>query len=117
MEIDYWSLIAKVSLSISLLVAVIPSTVVTLHSTTLNKNKISMLVYYAIVGQALCMCLFYISASLVGFDTMSDENYAIYRDVFRTPICIFSATGLLVLTFYAELKRELLSYQKRIECR
>ena len=62
-----WQLMLKMSLSISLLLGLFSFTIVTLHSTTVKKNKLSMMVYYAIIGQALFMCFYYISASLLNF--------------------------------------------------
>jgi len=113
MEINNdWSVMAKMSLSISLFVALISFTLVTLHSTTVIKNKISMMVYYAIIGQALLMCVYYMSSSLLNFTARPAEVYATIRAVFSTPISIFSAACLIMLTFYLDLLRELLAYQR-----
>ena len=111
--VNRWQLMSKMSLSISLLVGLFSFTIVTLHSTTVKKNKLSMMVYYAIIGQALFMCLYYISASLLNFRTYENDEYVTVRAALSTPISIFSASCLIMLTFYSDVLRELLAYQRK----
>ena len=55
-----WSVTFKLAFSICLLILIVAKTVVTLHSRDLKVNKISLLVYYAVIAQALFMLIYYV---------------------------------------------------------
>ena len=57
---DYmWNQNLKLSISVSLLVSLVIMTVATMHSRTKKVNRMSLLVYYAIIGEAIFMCAYY----------------------------------------------------------
>lgn len=105
-----WNITVKFAFSLAALLAIIAIAVIVVHSKTLRKNKITMLVYYLIIGQTCCMTLKYFFMAIFNVDDDSESIYAITRTILSTPINFFMISNVLLLTIYNHLLRELLVY-------
>ena len=80
-----YSLAIKFALSISLLVTLIFCTVSQYHRRDIKLNRISMLPYYTMLGQAVFMITYYGAFGLFGVWNTEPYVYSIWRTILSTP--------------------------------
>ena len=112
-EIDQsWSLTFRIAFSIILLVVIISKAVVTVHSREQKVNKVSLLVYYAVIAQAVFMVNYYTLFKVFSFMDWTDLGYAVMRTILGSFVFLFVDICLLVLAFYTEMVYNFLRYQR-----
>ena len=109
-----WSLSLKLSLSIILTIALISLTLIIFQSRNIRVNRISILPYYAVIGLALYMIVYYSIFALFSIRFLPDPKlYSIWRAILSGPSRVFQTSITFTLMLYTDLLRELLAYQRR----
>lgn len=100
----------KLSFSIMMTVALISVTVITFQSRNIRVNKISILPYYAVIGLAFFMCVYYTVFALFSIEELTPEKYCVYKVVMGSPLHFFQCSIIFIMMVYTDLLRELLAY-------
>ena len=107
---DSWGVMARLSVSIFILVIIVSLTLTTNESRLQKVNKISLLVYYAVIMQSIFMVLYYTSNILLN---LTDKSVAVIigsRFISGSPIYVCTDSILLIIAAYLNLIYELLRY-------
>ena len=107
---DTFGLDFKWALSVTSLVILLSRTVIITHRKSIVVNRISMIPYYAAIGEAIFMIVLYGCFYL--FNIEEARRYSIYRDLLTSPTEFFYCTIVFVLSIYYDLLRQFLVYQR-----
>ena len=101
---------ARLAMSIFILVVIVSLTVTTNQSRLQKVNKISLLVYYAVIMQSIVMVLYYTINILFNLIDKTEVVIVGWRFICSCPIYVCIDIILLVIAAYLNLIYELLRY-------